>query len=280
MRDYASRTTTRLSCWCILGAALSVSACTKFASELDSPEGTTEGSLQPESDADWSCLTEPRGLATVAANPQRPLTYSMAVVNLISAAPSQQVQVRACFRADVTCASPVTQTFTGGSDGMVAVTVYEGFDGYLEISSEGMIPTLLFFPSAWTPALITALEQLPVSVLPAAALRGLADSARVQLDPTGGILAMSTYDCEGPRAAGVRFEIDTAGVPFAFVNNLPVAYQDVTGIDGNAGFVNVPPGIVAVSAFPDDANAQASIDTFLVRTGWVTSGRVLPRFTQ
>jgi hypothetical protein len=264
--------------------ALAACACTKFASELDSPggapaPGSEVGGTAPL--ANWSCMTEARApRAGVAADTARPLTYSMQVVDLVSEQPVVGVQARACFRADVQCANPVTATFSGSSDGLIAVTVYQGFDGYLEITGPGVIPTLLFFPDAWSAELITALEQLPMTLLPASALVGLAQSARVQLDPDSGILAMSTYDCDGPGAAGVRFEIDTPGVPYVFVDRLPVAYREVTSADGNAGFVNVPPGIVAVSAFPDAEVDLASVDTLLIRTGWVTSTRLLPRFAR
>lgn len=260
----------------VLLAALLSTGCTEFASELDTPAPsveTTTDQLAPV-DTSWSCLTT-QALDEPTVSPDRPLTYAMAVVNLVGNAPLSGVQARACFRADVDCANPVTQSFSG--DGMVAVTVYEGFDGYLEITSPGLIPTLLFFPSAWSSELLLELEQLPVLLLPTAALTGLAESARVRLDPAGGIVSMSSYDCEGPGAAGVRFEIDTPGVPFAFVNDLPVAFRDVTADDGTVGFVNVPPGIVEISAFADD-DTQASVDTLLVRTGWVTSGRVVPSF--
>lgn len=260
----------------VLLAALLSTGCTKFASELDTPAPSAESAPDPllPADTSWSCLTT-QTADEPTVNRERPLTYGMAVVNLVGNAPLSGVQARACFRADVDCTNPVTQSFSG--DGMVAVTVYEGFDGYLEITSPGMIPTLLFFPSAWSSELLLELEQLPVLLLPASALTGLAESARVRLDPTGGIVSMSSYDCEGPGAAGVRFAIDTPGVPFAFVNNLPVAFRDVTADDGTVGFVNVPPGIVEISAFADD-DTQASVDTVLVRTGWVTSGRVVPSF--
>jgi hypothetical protein len=47
-------------------------------------------------------------------------------------------------------------------------------------------------------------------------------------------------------------------------------YQDVTSEQGLAGFVNVQPGIVVVTAFPEDGARAMSVDTFLVRSGWVT----------
>jgi hypothetical protein len=268
----------------VLASALVASSCTKFASELDTPRGevapNSQGVVGAGGDADWSCLTDQRPRSGIAMNPARPLTYAMQVINLISEAPLQEVQARACFRGDVRCANPVTPPVSAVSDGTLLVTVYEGFDGYLEITSPGMVSTLLFFPDPWSAELLTALEQLPVSALPSAVLPGLAESARVQIDPGAGIVAMSSYDCIGPGASGVRFEIDTPGVPFVFVDRLPVAYRDVTSADGNAGFVNVPPGIVAVSAFPAEDMGEASVDTLLVRTGWVTSGRLLPHFTR
>jgi hypothetical protein len=266
----------------LAGVALSsVPGCTKFASELDRPvEDDVSGSaLQPPL-RDWSCVPE-MPPAVLTANTSRPLTYTLGVTNLVTSVPVANAQVRACFRADVGCSNPIGAPLVTRADGTVSITLFEGFNGFLEIVAEGLLPTIAFFPSAWSAELLPYMEQLPVLVLPAEALLGLATSARVQLDPTGGLVSMYTYDCMGPFAPGVRLEIDTAAaLPYAFVDALPVLGQDVTSESGIVGFVNVPPGIVVVTAFPDDGQQALSVDTMLVRTGWVTAGRLIPNFAR
>jgi hypothetical protein len=269
-----------LSLWTLAIASV-VPGCTKFASELDRPGDDQElaGQLRPTS-LDWSCVPQ-APLAVITANMDRPLTYTLLVTNFITSTPLANAQVRACFRGDVTCSSPVTTSLRTRADGTVPITLFEGFNGFLEILSEGMLPTLAFFPAAWSSDLLPYMEELPVALLPGQALQGLATSARVEIDVTGGLVSMYTYDCEGPYAAGVRLEINTENaVPYAFVDALPVAYQDVTSEGGIVGFVNVPPGIVVVTAYPDDGPQALSVDTMLVRPGWLTAGRLIPNFAR
>lgn len=256
--------------------------CTKFASELDRPAGEVEiaDPLQPVSDLDWSCVPETQQPA-VTANVNQPITYALQLANLVTQQPLTNATVRACFRADVGCSSPVGPTLTPDATGVVQLTLFEGFNGFLEIVAEGMVPTLAFFPSAWSSTLIPYMEQLPILLLPGLALPQLAVAAGVQVDTTSGLVSMYTYDCAGPFAAGVRLAIDSgSAVPYAFVNDLPVAGQDVTSEAGIVGFVNVQPGIVVVTAFPGGDEQALSVDTMLVRTGWLTVGRLIPVFAR
>jgi hypothetical protein len=255
--------------------------CTKFASELDRPAGEamSDEELLP-STLDWTCVPEmPR--PAIMQNEAVPITYTLVVGNFVTNAPLANAQVRACFRGDVGCSSPVTAMQTTSAEGMVQITLFEGFSGYLEILAEGMLPTLAFFPAAWSTELIPYMEQLPVGLLPVVALQGLATVARVQVDPSAGLVSMYTYDCKGPYAAGVRLGIDTdAAVPYAFIDNLPVAGQDVTSEGGIVGFVNVPPGIVVVTAYPGSGQQALAVDTMLARSGWLTIGRLIPNFAR
>ncbi|MET0413764.1 MAG: hypothetical protein ABW217_20815, partial [Polyangiaceae bacterium] len=219
--------------------------CTKFASELDRPAGDEEiaDPLQPISDLDWSCVPETQQPA-LPANTAQPITYALQIANLITQQPLANATVRACFRGDVECAMPIGPTLTSDATGVVQLTLFEGFNGFLEIRVEGMVPTLAFFPSAWSSELIPFMELLPVLLLPVQALPVLASASNVQIDLSAGLVSMYAYDCEGPSAAGVRLAIDsTSAVPYAFVDDLPVVGRDVTSESGIVGFVNVQPGI-------------------------------------
>jgi hypothetical protein len=274
--------------------ALLALSCTKFASELDQLDtagGALEGapSLEP-SGGDWSCLPGGNGPAlsgaagTGANAPavvemaaaRAPLTYSFSVVDFVSAAPVERVRVRACFRPDVRCESPASAEVGPGSDGRVQVTTFGGFNGYLELVGEGMLPQLLFFSAPWSPVFLAQPQRQTVQLLPARALLALGDSARLPLDPESGVIAVTAYDCAGSAAAGVRLEIDTGSVPYAFVDDLPVANQDSTSEQGLAGFVNVPPGVVVVSGFPHGRAETVSVESLLVRTGWLSSASLQP----
>jgi hypothetical protein len=267
-------------------AALALTSCTKFASEFDLPEGAELGDEQElvngltPGGMDWTCVENGGPALALPENRQRPLTYALRANDFITNTPVVALRVRACFRSDVACSDPATPYISAGADGVVSVPLFEGFNGFLELTSDGMLPSMVFFADTWSAELLRALEQVPVALLPIPALLALGESARVPVDPTGGVISINTYDCGGLLASGVRLETNTQAVPYSFVNGLPVAYQNVTSEQGLAGFVNVPPGIVVVTAFPDDGARSMSIDTFLVRAGWGTNQSLIPGFSR
>ena len=280
--------------------ALLALSCTKFASELDQLD--SEGAaLQPArldpNGGDWSCVpgagapvaaTAVGSAATVvsaasapaaALATRAPLTHSFSLIDFVTAAPIKDVRVKACFRADVDCGSPASEQVPD-RDGIVHVTAYVGFNGYLEIISTGMLPELLFFGAPWSAEYLVQLERTPVRLLPAPALQALGETARLPLDPDSGVIGLYAYDCAGLAAPGVRLEIDTGAVPYAFVDDLPVANQDVTSTQGLAGFVNVAPGVVVVRAFPRGETEALTVESLLVRSGWLSTVSLLPAFSR
>lgn len=253
-------------------------ACTKFASEDDTP-GDTSSQLLVEGapGTDWSCVTDAPA-PPVTIDDTRSLTYGLSVVNFVGDMPLPGVQVRTCYRADVACASPAVGPLLTDDNGSVSISLFEGFNGYLELTSERFLPTLVFFPDAWSLELLGQLEQVPIALLAPEALVAFGASARVPLDVTAGIVTMNTFDCGGPFAPGVRLELDSEGIAYAFVDDLPVPNQNVTSAQGNAGFVNVPPGIVVVTALAGDE--QVGLESMFVRSGWVSSGTIIPSFAR
>lgn len=276
----------------LLAAALS-SSCVKFASELDTvapavasgTEGAAEGAGSLANDdgvvglgRDWSCA--PGNLAQpAAAEGQAPLTYVFELEHFITGQPIDGARVRACFRADVSCANPLSDTLVNASDGPAQVTAFEGFSGYLEITAAGMLPYLVFF-KPWSAALLAELEAQPLRLLPEAALQALGSTANVPLDPAAGVVAVATLDCAGANAGGVRLELDRGAIPYAFVDDLPVINRDSTSSQGLAGFVNVPPGIVVVTGYRSGASEPVGVESMLVRPGWVSSSFLLPAFSR
>jgi hypothetical protein len=268
----------------LLFAATALCGCTKFASELDALEASDTLETLPalgSSAADWSCASEASVSSPLSENLQRPLTFSLRVADFISGSPVTGLEVRACFRSDLGCTRPATAPVNDDADGVVSVPLYEGFNGYLEIRSDGMQPTMLFFADVWSAELLRLIAQvpitmLPVTMLPTSTLLEFNDGLAPPGDPTGGLVTLVTFDCNGPYAAGVRLEIDPTAVPFVFVDDLPVVNQNVTTAEGRGGFASVSPGVVVVTAYPDDGERAISVDSFLVRSGWVTMQDLIP----
>lgn len=270
------------------------SACVKFASELDTvppaAAGATDGVAQesvnslmagdgaPAVGRDWSCAVGGAASADVDDS-QAPLSYVFDLEHFITGQPLDGARIRTCFRVDVSCDNPLSETVVNGSTSRGEVTAYEGFNGYLEITAAGMLPYLVFF-GPWSPALLAELESVPLRVLPEAALQALGSTANVPLDPGAGVVAIATLDCAGASAGGVRLELDRGAIPYAFVDDLPVINRDSTSSQGLAGFVNVPPGIVVVTGYRDGASEPVGVESMLVRPGWVSNTFLLPAFSR
>ena len=259
--------------WIGCGIVLPLASCIRFASELDMLDSGGLDSPPAAPGKDWSC-----SLAEEPAPAEGGSTLRLGVfaVDFVTAAPVEELRVRACFRADVDCTSPISDQLAPRDDGRVEISLEPGFNGYLEIQAAGMLPTLLFFSAPWSPQLLAQLERTPVRLLPLPSLQALGNTARIQLDPSGGVVGVYAYDCGGTAAPGVRLELDTSAVPYAFVDELPVADQDVTSEQGLAGFVNVPPGVVVVSSFAEGRPEALSVESLLVRSGWLSSMSLLP----
>lgn len=273
----------------LLAGALGSSSCVKFASELDTgapaPEGDSEGSAGSLVDGDgevgagrdWSCSAG--ALAQSASEGQGALTYVFDLEHFVTGQPLDGVSLRACFRADVRCDSPLSEAVINGSEGRAQVTAFEGFNGYLEITADGMLPFLVFF-KPWSAALLAELETVPLRMLPEAALQALGNAANVPLDPAAGLVTIITRDCTGAPAGGVRLELDRGAIPYAFFDDLPVIDRDSTGSQGLAGFVNVPPGVVVVAGYREGASEPVGVESLLVRQGWVSTSFLLPAFSR
>ena len=255
--------------------ALGASACTKFASEQDGFV-TTEVAAS-ETGTDYGCVAEEAG-NPIVPGAGAPLDYSLRALDFLSGRTPIRLLVRACYRGDFSCARPVTPHIGPDADGVVTLPLHEGFKGYLEITGDEMVPTLLMFPAALSDELAARMSQLNVALLPPDALAAFAQASEIELDPATGVLSINTYDCSGPMAPGVRLELDAPGVPFMFVDGLPLAFRDTTSDEGSGGFANVAPGLVIVRGFDGDTSQQVGLETVLVRARWVTVASLMPQY--
>jgi hypothetical protein len=272
----------------LLAGSLASLSCVKFASELDSvapaSAAASEGSsgLLAEGDGvasagqDWSCAV---GEVEQAGDDPAALTYVFELEHFITGQPMVGASLRACFRADVSCESPLSEAVLDGSEERARVTAFEGFNGYLEITADGMLPTMVFF-KPWSAALLAQLESVPIRMFPQAALLALGSTVNVPVDPAAGLVSVAAFDCAGAPAGGVRLELDRSAIPYVFVDDLPVIDRDSTGAQGLAGFVNVPPGIVVVAGYRADASEPVGLESMLVRPGWVSNSFLLPAFSR
>jgi hypothetical protein len=253
------------------GAAV-LTGCTELAPGSDTLNQGVGMNLPEAGVADprWACLDEPPPGAAARVVPSVELT--LVITDVVMRAAPAGLQGRACAKADVRCETPLTPSVGLADDNALHLSVPQGFDGFVELTSPSTVSTLYFLNRE---LMRDSTEAL--TVVTTVALAGLAAEGNVVLDPTLGHLLLRTFDCTGEPAAGVRLMTDAGGKPFAFVDGLPNIDLQVTTTDGVGGFVNVPLGYAVVEGYRVDGERLLGRTNVVVRQGWFTYGDVEPR---
>jgi hypothetical protein len=205
------------------------------------------------------------------------------------ATPVTGLEARLCRKDDAACEAPLLQTFedVSGVLTFTAPTSGTGFDGYLEVSSATELCTNPSFgddasslcdllpachPDApdescaipiyararlfFNPPIVSDVVQ-PISLrlVPAATIPTLARASGAgTLDPTTGNLFVTTVDCDGAPASGVRYAIgdDGEGVTQLYMDGTaPSDVSRETDASGVGWFLGVPPGPAQVYGYND-----------------------------
>jgi hypothetical protein len=258
------------------GASLSClsQVCVDVSSSSDGGSATDGGTATDGGSTPWGCIGEvtwPTG--TLAS-----VTLTVPVVDVITSAFPADLQVRACSKLDVQCASPLSATVdVASTPGVLKVTLAAGFDGYLELTSPSITPALFFVvkPVREDTALTTYLPVVPPS-----GFEGIAQAIGTTLDLTtmGHVYALAE-DCGATPASGVRFEIDKESAQTAayyMINNTPVSTAPATDTSGSGGFLNIPTGFVRLTGYVSTTGARIGEAGFMVRRGAVSYPRLMP----
>jgi hypothetical protein len=255
--------------------------CTEF--EPGSDEIATEMVTQQQlPDAapgqDWACLNDAAPAPMLLRNPAgERLVQSLQILNLASGQVIPNVFVRACAQRDVDCTEPLTEQLSLDADGWVDVPLFEGFDGFLEVTGDSLMSTVLFYADPLTPG--TEVDHTPLALVERSILPALSGATGTPQDVTLGLVVLRSFDCTGEPAPGVSFSIDQGGVAWYFVGGLPSSNAVATAAgSGLGGFINVPSGIAVVSAeLPGAPVPIATPKSVFVRPGWMTALRFVPK---
>lgn len=260
--------------------ALAALACTEFepgTDELAEGEGFTDaptGALMPAVGRDWSCLRELRAESMVVrdnTNAAR-LVQSVQVLTLREGTVPPQSVVRACAQRDLTCDNPLTASLPVDAQGWVDMPLFDGFDGYLEVTSPSTVPMMLFYQEPLRGTSRTDGE--PLAQLEVPVLAQLSAALGAPQESTLGLLILRAFDCNGDGAPGVRFTVDKPAVPYYFVAGLPSSMATETDGSGLGGFLNVPIGITVVDGSLSSGEADFTLPrTLFTRPGWMTALR-------
>lgn len=224
-----------------------------------------------ESAADWSCLGSPPATQPAVTETGN-VRYSVLLRSLLGA-PLNNVVARVCQAADITCATPLSESRGLSAEELLTVDVPLGFAGFLEIQSDGHLPTLFQLRQ---PVLRDTVDTQVLQPIPAAAVTMLTTLLNVETVPELGIVSVAVIDCQGVRAPGARFTNNLGGRGFYFADGVPTVMASATDISGLGGFVNVP---IRLTEFTAELAADGRLigtRRALPRAGWLTVIQVRP----
>lgn len=244
----------------------------------DPPAGTADGGATADAGSGpWACL----GRVAPVTPGGTMVTITLSAVNFSSGMPLPGLTVKACGRADTTCATPHSM---GTTDAMGRATLTApvgsgGFEGYVELTGgtgdNAVVPTRMF-PN---PPLAAGTQPVTSRVIARETFNLLGLALMAQLNDTSGMITSATSDCDRSPAEGVAFSampMPAGARQFYTVNNLPNVTATQTGPAGSGGFVNVPPGDYALTATRVSPMARVGSRSISVRGGYISSINVVP----
>ena len=215
--------------------------------------------------APWACLGHVTNDEDVAATP---VTLMFPFLDLVSGDPIVGVEVQACAKLDVSCASPLTGMIASNAEGYVSVPVTAGFDGYLKTSFSGGPPTYCFI----NPPVIDSTPRDDTDLVTTFDYEVIAKETvdGGAINPAYGTVFSNVGDCNGNNGEAVSVTLDNhdANTTIAYqINGLPTVGATQTDSSGNVVVINVPPGNVTLTATLVSTGQRIGEATGFVRGG-------------
>jgi hypothetical protein len=236
--------------------------------------GSGTGGAAPT--GDWSCVGKVAWPAPETPTAKVNLSFKKLVGNGALAG----LSVKVCGKADAMCSAPLAM---GMTDAMGAIelsidTSPTGFDGYLDVSGESVVPSLIYYlppiiadiaPGSLEVPLVTK-DSLPL-------ITGLAGG--ITLDPARGQLLALAYDCAEANAEGVKIAVSSAdaGTTQAYLQGQALS-TSATQTDESGGSVlfNLPAGPADVSVTLAGEGTLTAKSGVIVRAGAFTYATMPP----
>jgi hypothetical protein len=193
----------------------------------------------PKVDPKWGCLgkvmkTVPTGMVHL-----KYFLHDAVTMQGISTATA-----RVCNQYDPDCTKPLASPPVA-KDGAVELDVLGSFVGYLDVTDDNHLEELINID----PASGFSDKNQEILIPAENIVVGVAKTAGVTYDPTKGLYFVRTVNCLEEPAAGVSVSMfPGSGVGFYFADNIASTTASVTDRAANAGFLNVTPGNVTISA--------------------------------
>ena len=209
--------------------------------------------------------------------------------------------VKSCAATDTACASPF-ETLTSDADGKVTFkslpTPGKGFDGFVQVQIDTDLPNLNFEGNPITGNYGSGYGRTNYGDAQLATLLQTAET-KVTFDRSRGIIGLQAHDCsqfpggiscrdkacKTYNPGGVAFSIDVQdpAIVLGYVANvdgkvgLSTKATSTSALLGLAGFVNVPPGPVTVTAKVAATGQTIGTYEMFSRAGALSATIALPR---
>ena len=185
-----------------------------------------------------------------------------------------------CDKLDLDCKGSSTNFPKGlepDADGVVKLSVLQGFDGFVRISHPEVMDSRVFVGRP----IITPPKTKEVQLLRKSEYLLLAAFAKQEVDPLRGSAILLAIDCQGESASGVRFETPTAdgkSLGFYLINQAPTPPPTATetDIDGFGGFFNLPEGADVARAFRAKDDVYVGESSYHVLANTVSYVQIAP----
>jgi hypothetical protein len=229
--------------------------------------------------ANWSCVGKVRWPGATTAS----TTLSTQVRDLASGNPVPGADVSLCTFRDPDCTNPIVPRQKTDASGNIAFTVpFSAFgfaspaDSYTQVIAPGYVPALYFIGYGVSEP-VAPLAQPDVIIAMAAG------ASQFSWDQTLGWVQAGVFDCDGAPAPGVQITIDSTDLrirQYYYQTGggtwVPDFKGTATGSFPYGGFMNVPPGIVTLTATPLGQKKPSAQVHVLVRAGTLSNYFMFP----
>ncbi|MCR9161576.1 MAG: hypothetical protein ACE37F_30385 [Nannocystaceae bacterium] len=189
-------------------------------------------------------------------------------------------ELNACRPLDLECDEPLS-TAVSGPDGVAFAEVYYGFDGYFRAPPPESIPDaypLIIFANPPPFSVETESRGGDILFIEPTTVAALAAVSGEEIVPDTGFIFFSAFDCNNELAADVTLSVSPVGestVVTYLDGGFPNPELTETAESGQGAVINVPPGLVEVTATSLDGGKffEGSV---LVEANTITGLAVVP----
>lgn len=229
----------------------------------------------------WGCMNEE------PPEPLPPATYNVTfhAQSIANTMPIAGVPAKLCRKINPACPEPEATGVTDANgdvtfqipSNLAAFVAFDKFDETLPQEKWGdeWVPANYFINPNVTSDMTIAVQMATFQLLNILTL--LVEKPQ---EPDRGTVLINVLSCTGAGAPGVVYKADRADdltIPFYVEGSVPNALRTSTNTDGFGGFINLPPGIVAVSGEVEENGRLIDTTSVTVFANTITYSRLVAR---